>query len=77
MPIATASQATTTVEDLKSRVGTLTLESPVNLAQYEQIQNSPSIGTEFRSYSKKGKPVLTIREVLKDDAKIAALGRLV
>jgi hypothetical protein len=39
-----------------------------DLRQFEHIDNSPSIGTEFRSYSKKGKPVLTIREVLADEA---------
>ena len=79
MPVATVSETVTTpsVQDLKSSLGRLHLRPEADLRQFEHIDNSPSIGTEFRSYSKKGKPVLTIREVLADEGKLAALGRLV
>ncbi|KAK1926878.1 putative taurine dioxygenase [Papiliotrema laurentii] len=79
MPVATVSETVTTpsVQDLKSSLGRLNLRPEADLRQFEHIDNSPSIGTEFRSYSKKGKPVLTIREVLADEGKLAALGRLV
>ncbi len=78
MPVATQTQTqTTTIEDLKAKVGHLKLNPSVDLRQYAHVESTPFIGTEFRSYSKKGEPILTIREVLKDEAKLAALGRLV
>jgi hypothetical protein len=79
MPIATTN-TTQTIESLKSNVGHLTLNPQLpaaDLRAYAHIDNSPSIGTEFRSYSKNGSPILTIREVLADEAKLKALGRLV
>lgn len=81
MPVATStstSTQTSTIDNLKSAVGHLTLNPPlVDLRQYAHFDNSPSIGTEFKSYDKNGKPVITIREVLADETKLKALGRLV
>lgn len=78
---------TQTIESIKQSIGNLHLNATpasapaslptVNLRQYSSFDNSPSIGTEFREFSKEGKPVLDIREVLSDDAKLKALGRLV
>lgn len=79
MPVATTT-TTQTIESLKANVGRLTLtpESPASdLRAFAHVDNSPSIGTEFRSFSKNGSPILSIREVLADDAKLKALGRLV
>lgn len=80
-PVATSTTtATQTIESIKQAVGGLTLQATaptVNLREYASFDNSPSIGTEFREYSKDGKPILSIREVLKDEAKLKALGRLV
>jgi hypothetical protein len=79
--------ATQTIESIKQSIGNLnldTLSTPaptsiptVDLRKYSSFDNSPSIGTEFREFSKEGKPVLDIRAVLGDEAKLKALGRLV
>lgn len=80
---------TETIESIKQSIGNLHLNAvttptsvpatlpTVDLRQYSSFDNSPSIGTEFREFSKEGKPVLDIRDVLGDDAKLKALGRLV
>ena len=80
MPVATSTATTQTIESLKSKVGSLTLQPQTpafDLRQYAHFDSTPSIGTEFRSYSKKGEPTLTIRDVLKDEGKLRALGKLV
>lgn len=82
-PVATSTAtATQTVESLKQAVGGLTLNAngslpTVDLRQYSSFDNTPSIGTEFKSITKDGKPILSIGDVLKDEAKLKALGRLV
>lgn len=81
MPIATPvrSQAET-IESLKAKVAALHVEpssSSTSLRTYSSFDNTPAIGTEFREYSKDGKPVLSIRDVLQDENKLRALGRLV
>lgn len=75
--------ATQTIESIKQSIGNLHLQAPapstptVDLRKYSSFDNSPSIGTEFREFSKEGKPVLDIRSVLGDETKLKALGRLV
>ena len=86
-PVATGTNtATQTIESLKQAVGGLTLNAnanpkdslpTLNLRDYASFDSTPSIGTEFKSLTKDGKPILDIREVLQDDAKLKALGRLV
>jgi len=85
-PVATSTTAATqTIESIKQAVGGLTLNASapstplptLNLREYASFDNSPAIGTEFREYSKYGKPTLSVREVLQDEAKLKALGRLV
>ena len=81
---------TQTIESIKASLLNLDLNAVVNatptptpsaptvdLRKYSSFDNSPSIGTEFREFSKEGKPVLDIREVLGDETKLKALGRLV
>jgi len=75
-PVAVATPQTTTVESLKTAVQNVTLED-VDLREYAHFDSTPYIGTEFRSVAKKGEPILTIADVLADDAKLKALGRLV
>ena len=80
--------ATQTIESIKQTIGNLNLNAiatstpapstpTVDLRQYSSFDNSPSIGTEFREFSKEGKPILDIRAVLGDESKLKALGRLV
>lgn len=84
-PVATGTNtATQTIESLKQAVGGLTLNAnakesqpTLDLREYASFDSTPSIGTEFKSLTKDGKPILDIREVLQDDAKLKALGRLV
>jgi hypothetical protein len=79
-PVATNIQ---TIESIKQSIGNLHLNAStpstptVDLRKYSSFDNSPSIGTEFREFSKEGKPVLDIRSVLGDESKLKALGRLV
>lgn len=53
----------------------------VDLRSFAHFDNTPAIGTEFRvsgdPRDKSGKPVLSFREILDDQAKLRALGRLV
>ncbi|KAL1406515.1 hypothetical protein Q8F55_008219 [Vanrija albida] len=68
------------VEALKAAVGALNLGvEATDLSVYGQFDNTPATGTEFRSVPTKAdaRPNLTIKEVLADDAKLKALGRLV
>jgi hypothetical protein len=79
-PVATHTQ---TIDSIKASIGNLHLNAPapftptVDLRKYSSFDNSPSIGTEFREFSKEGKPVLDIRSVLGDESRLKALGRLV
>jgi hypothetical protein len=78
-PVATQTLTDTVsapIETLKLKLQATHIES-ADLRQFSHFDANPAIGTEFRSYSPDGKPVLSIREVLKDDAKLKALGRLV
>jgi len=77
---------TQTIESIKQSIANLHLDAiatpapstpTVDLRKYSSFDNSPSIGTEFREFSKEGKPVLDIRAVLGDESKLKALGRLV
>ncbi|KAL7422105.1 hypothetical protein Q5752_002748 [Cryptotrichosporon argae] len=77
-PIALAQPSP--IESLKAAVANGTVRDvakPPDLTAYAHFDSTPSIGTEFRAYSPDGAPVLDIRTVLADDAKIKALGRLV
>jgi hypothetical protein len=84
-PVAISTSTTQTIESIKQAVGGLTLNAnptsstipTLDLREYASFDNSPSIGTEFREFSKDGKPVLSIKEVLQDESKLKALGRLV
>ena len=80
-PVATQTLTETVsapIETLKLKLQATSLDlTPANLRRYSHFDASPAIGTEFRAYSPDGKPTLSIREVLKDDAKLKALGRLV
>ena len=84
-PVATGTNtATQTIESIKQAVGGLTLNAntkdslpTLNLREYASFDNTPSVGTEFKSLTKDGKPILDIQDVLRDDAKLKALGRLV
>lgn len=82
MPIATQTQPaqTETIANLKAGVDKLALNGDVgviDLRTYSHFDATPVLGTEFRDYSRDGKPTLSIKEVLADDRKIKALGRLV
>jgi alpha-ketoglutarate-dependent taurine dioxygenase len=59
------------------KVNTTVASSSSPLRAYSQFNNTPATGTEFRSVSSDGKPVLTIADVLKDDEKLRALATLV
>ncbi|TXT12834.1 hypothetical protein VHUM_01235 [Vanrija humicola] len=79
-PVAVATPTATPVEALKAGVDALNLGvEAADLSVYGQFDNTPSTGTEFRSVPTKSdsRPLLTIKEVLADDAKLKALGRLV
>lgn len=68
--------APTTVEQLKAKLSNTSVSS-ADLRAFENFDSTQHIGTEFPTYSANGKPVLDIRDVLADDAKLKALGRLV
>lgn len=82
-PIATQTQTQTQtestgpIESLKLRLQATDITETADLRTYSHFDTNPAIGTEFRAYSPDGKPTLSIREVLKDEAKLKALGRLV
>lgn len=48
-----------------------------DLTSYSHFDSTPAIGTEFRAYSPDGKPVLSIRDILGNEDRLKALGRLV
>jgi hypothetical protein len=79
-PVATTIQ---TIDSIKASINNDNLNAAapstptVDLRKYSSFDNSPSIGTEFREFSKEGKPVLDIRSVLGDETKLKALGQLV
>lgn len=78
-PVATQTlneSVTAPIETLKLKLQATSIEA-ADLRRFSHFDASPAIGTEFRAYSPDGKPTLSIREVLKDDAKLKALGRLV
>lgn len=75
-PIAVSEPTTVSVETLKNNIAQVTI-SDVDLRSYASFDSTPVIGTEFSATSTDGKPVLDIRAVLADEAKLKALGRLV
>lgn len=83
MPIATqtepeAQSRADTIASLKAGVDKLSVNGQsVDLRAYSNFDATPATGTEFRDYSPDGRPTLSIQDVLADDAKIKALGRLV
>ena len=81
MPVAVpASDTERRIDELKTASQTLSLHDdhlPINLRDFSSFDATPSIGTEFRAHSTDGKPILSIRDVLGDDIKLKALGRLV
>lgn len=78
-PIA-VSAPTDAIEALKEAVSKVTVsevsETP-DLRSYAHFDATPSIGTEFRTISSDGQPILKIEDVLADQNKLKALGRLV
>ncbi|AAW42644.1 hypothetical protein CNBC0390 [Cryptococcus deneoformans B-3501A] len=80
MPVALATSLTDPVESIKAGLAAVDVnkETPFDLRAYSHFDSTPSIGTEFRdSPSKDGKPVLSIRDILGNDERLKALGRLV
>ncbi|BEJ02979.1 hypothetical protein CcaverHIS641_0101540 [Cutaneotrichosporon cavernicola] len=67
-PTAVETNPVTTVESLKTQLASTPL---VDLRAYPHFDNTPGIGTEFRSGG------LQIADILSDQAKLAALARLV
>ncbi|WOO83391.1 Putative alpha-ketoglutarate-dependent sulfonate dioxygenase [Vanrija pseudolonga] len=47
------------------------------LLAYAHFDNTPAVGTEFPASTHTGAPVLSIRDILADDAKVAALATLI
>ncbi|ODN75222.1 hypothetical protein L202_06418 [Cryptococcus amylolentus CBS 6039] len=82
MPVATPhAPQSSLVDTLKASVSHVEhkdhSEEPFNLRAFAHFDSAPSIGTEFREFSKDGKPVIDIRDLLGDETKLRALGRLV
>lgn len=80
MPVALATPTINPIESIKTGLAAVDVnkETHFNLRAYSHFDSTPSIGTEFRdSPSKDGKPVLTIRNILGNDERLKALGRLV
>jgi hypothetical protein len=85
MPVAVAIPTTQEHQDpiseLKANLASTSLSSTsagaFDIRSYAHFDSTPSIGTEFRDYAKDGKPVLSIREILGDEVRLKALGRLV
>ncbi|ORY27901.1 taurine dioxygenase [Naematelia encephala] len=75
MPVAVA--PVNPIESLKTALNGTSIEEPVDLREYAHFDATPSIGTEFRTTSSDGQPILSIRQVLEDERKLKALGRLV
>ncbi|WVQ73326.1 hypothetical protein IAR50_002894 [Cryptococcus sp. DSM 104548] len=78
MPVAVSTPAP--IESLKATLAATTLgdaTKPFDIRAYSHFDSTPSIGTEFREWSKDGKPTLSIRDVLGNDERLKALGRLV
>lgn len=73
------------IDQIKAALSQTKLNNPIaqssaekfDFTQYSHFDATPSIGTEFRAYSPDGKPVLNIRDILGNDARLKALGRLV
>ncbi|KIR57510.1 taurine dioxygenase [Cryptococcus bacillisporus CA1873] len=80
MPVALATPTINPIESIKTGLAAVDVnkETPFDLRAYSHFDSTPSIGTEFRdSPSKDGKPVLSIRDILRNDERLKALGRLV
>ncbi|KAK4687871.1 hypothetical protein P7C73_g2241, partial [Tremellales sp. Uapishka_1] len=83
MPVAVQTATSEAIADpvgaIKSALAStdLSANSSSALRLFSNFDSTPSIGTEFRAYSPDGKPVLSIRQVLEDETKLRALGRLV
>ncbi|ODN76600.1 hypothetical protein L202_05257 [Cryptococcus amylolentus CBS 6039] len=90
MPVALAQQpqayTTNPIDSLKASLSSVTVseappspkkENVFDLRSFAHFDSTPSIGTEFREWSKDGEPILSIREILDSDERIKALGRLI
>lgn len=80
MPVALATPTINPIESIKTGLAAVDVnkETPFDLRAYSHFDSTPSIGTEFRdSPSKDGKSVLSIRDILGNDERLKALGRLV
>lgn len=69
--------STITVSEARSASPSSDAEGDLDFSAYSSLDNTPVIGTEFRDYSRDGKPVLDIRTILGNEARLRALGRLV
>lgn len=75
------------IDEIKARLQRIELAPPsaisvklqetFDLTKYSSFQSTPAIGTEFRAYSPDGRPVLSIRDILGDETRLKALGKLV
>lgn len=80
MPVALATPTINPIESIKTGLAAIDVNkaTPFDLRAYSHFDSIPSIDTEFRdSPSKDGKPVLSIRDILRNDERLNALGRLV
>ncbi|WWC87432.1 uncharacterized protein L201_002321 [Kwoniella dendrophila CBS 6074] len=80
MPVAVQEQPTNPIESIKAALTNVTVsetKEAFDLLSYAHFDATPSIGTEFRSYSKDGKPILSIRDILGNKDREKALGKLV
>jgi len=91
MPIATQQPEKSTIESIKSALHGVNLDTTTPTSgltsqaadssqlttKYSSFHATPATGTEFRSYSTDGKPILSIRDVLESEEKLSQLGKLV
>lgn len=81
-PVAVSSApVANAVDSIKESLAKVSV-SPVetgdfNIRDFAHFDSTSVIGTEFSAAPRDGKPVLDIRDVLKSDAQLKALGRLV
>lgn len=79
-PVAVAAAPeVNSVDAIKSSLANVSVSATeaFDIRSFAHFDSTPSIGTEFRSESKDGKPTLAVRDVLGHPERLAALGRLV
>lgn len=75
-PIAVSSPPKVT-EQLKALAIDTPAQAAFDIRSYSNFDSTPATGTEFRTVSNDGKPILTVRDILGNDERLKALGRLV